>query len=278
MTVASPSFVSVKGLCKTFGSAEVIDNVDLEIKQYEVLAMVGPSGCGKSTFLRILAGLDIDYSGKVLVDGRKPQESVKERQTGLLSQDSVLLPWRTALDNALLPIDLQRDRTPVDISDAKCLLSKLGLSDHLKSRPQQLSGGMRQRVSLAQLLVMRQELLLFDEPFSKLDEPLRWQLTGLMHDFLSDRTAVWVTHSVDEAVAMGDRVGIWYKAPGHRGYRLRIERGLRQSITFGKTGLPDLAALKDESQRILSLQIELNEEAGDVISPSAFEELPEKIG
>lgn len=272
-----PSFVSVEGLRKTFGSADVIDDVSLEIKQHEVFAMVGPSGCGKSTFLRILAGLDLDYSGKVLVAGRKPQECVKKRQTGLLSQDSVLLPWRTALGNALLPIDLQRDRMPADVQKVENLLSRLGLSKHLAFRPQQLSGGMRQRVSLAQLLVMQRELLLFDEPFSKLDEPLRWQLTDLMRDFLLDHTAVWVTHSVDEAVAVGDRVGIWYKTPGHRGYKLYIVGGLRQSITFGKTGLPDLAALKAVSQRILSLQIELNNESGDVISPSSFEGLPEKI-
>lgn len=274
-----PSFVSVEGLCKTFGSAGVIDDVSLEIEQHGVLAMVGPSGCGKSTFLRILAGLDLDYSGKVLIAGSEPQECIKRRLTGLLAQDSILLPWRTVLNNALLPIDLQRGRMPEDVPEAKSLLCRLGLSDHLATRPQQLSGGMRQRVSLAQLLVMRRELLLFDEPFSKLDEPLRWQLTGLMRDLLLGHTAVWVTHSVDEAVAIGDRVGIWYKAPGSCGYRLHIERGLRQSkIKFQNTGLPDLAALKDVSQHILSVQIKLNEGSGDVISPSSFEVPPEKIG
>lgn len=270
--MGDPSFISVSALRKSFGSTCIIDDVSLDIGKHEVLTIVGPSGCGKSTFLRILAGLDIQYQGRVLIGRSHPSECARDGQTGMLAQDAILLPWRTALANTLLPVDLQRSRTAVDVTNAKNLLLRLGLYQHMDSRPRQLSAGMRQRVSLAQLLLMRQELLLFDEPFSKLDEPLRWQLTGLMRSWLQGHTVVWVTHSVDEAVALGDRVGIWYRSPGCGGYKLHFERGLRQSkMRIEETGLPELAGLNDARHRVLSKQIELNAGSQALLSTSGYE-------
>ncbi|WP_441234985.1 ABC transporter ATP-binding protein [Bradyrhizobium sp. 930_D9_N1_4] len=258
--------ISIQGLKKDFGPNRVIGGVDLSVRRGEVVAFVGPSGCGKSTFLRIIAGLEAEYSGSVFVEGKRPDDLSGARSVGFLSQEGSLLPWRSAVENVLLPIDLVRRRSANDIEAAKEILRQLGLHEYLGFRPRMLSGGMRQRVALAQLLVMNFDLILLDEPFTKLDEPLRWQLTTLVGCYLRGRTALWVTHSVDEALAIADRVFIWFRKSLDAGFSLLEVEGLRnQAFQLDQYGLPNLSQLQSRSREILAKQIELNRSSNDFL-------------
>jgi NitT/TauT family transport system ATP-binding protein len=184
------------------------------VQESEFVAIVGPSGCGKSTLLRMIAGLHLPTVGEIRIAGRAvtgPQTNL-----GIVFQSPVLLEWRTALDNVLVQIEL-RGLAPADFRDrALALLQQMGLAEFADRHPHELSGGMRQRVAIARALIHDAPLLLMDEPFGALDaltrEQMRLDLEALW--LASKKTVVFITHSIDEAVLLADRVVVMSPRPG----------------------------------------------------------------
>ena len=211
-------YVELAGVAKTYGRGErethAIERFDLAIHEGEFLTIVGPSGCGKSTLLRIVAGLHLASAGDVRVDGRivdRPQTNL-----GIVFQSPVLLDWRTALDNVLVQVEL-RGFDPRAYKDrALRMLEQVGLKDFADRYPFELSGGMRQRVAIARALIHDAPLLLMDEPFGALDaltrEQMRLDLEALW--LATRKTVLFITHSIDEAVLLADRVVVMSPRPG----------------------------------------------------------------
>jgi NitT/TauT family transport system ATP-binding protein len=176
--------------------------------------VVGPSGCGKTTFLRILAGLEPASSGEVLLDGRAVRKPGGDR--GFVFQSDNLLPWRNVLDNAMIGPEVAGTNGPAVRQRTLDLLKLVGLAGFEDYYPRQLSGGMRQRVNLARALAIDPEILLMDEPFSALDAQTREIMqTELMRIWEQGRkTVIFVTHQIDEAVFLSDRVLVFGRRPG----------------------------------------------------------------
>ena len=193
---------------------QALDNVSLTIADRELIAVLGPSGCGKSTLLRLLAGLIAPTTGRVSVAGMDPGELSRSHRIGIAFQDHGLLPWLSTRANVALPFHLAGQ--PSDDARVDELLRLVGLDGFAAARPAQLSGGMRQRASIARALVLRPALLLLDEPMGSLDAVTRRRLTlELQHIWLADGvTTVLVTHSVEEAVFLADRVVVLSARPG----------------------------------------------------------------
>jgi len=189
----------------------------------EFATVVGPSGCGKSTLLRIIAGLDRPTTGAVVVGGAPVTGPVAS--AGIMFQDPLLMAWRTTIGNVLLPIEvLRRDRAAY-AERAKELLRLVGLQGFEQRYPHELSGGMQQRVALARALIHDPELLLMDEPFAALDEITREQMGFELLRIWSEtgKTVVFVTHSISEAVFLGDRVAVLSARPGMLRSEIRID-------------------------------------------------------
>lgn len=212
------SFVDIREVAKTYrsrrGDVAALSGVTLGIRSGEFVSVLGPSGCGKSTLLRCLAGLDQVSSGVVTVDGL-PNDGPPDG-LGVVFQRDVLLDWRTVLENVLLPIEIRRlDRAGWD-DKARKLLALLGLTGFENRHPWELSGGMRQRVSICRALLMNPSLLLMDEPFGALDAMTRDELNlELQRVWMGDeKTVFFVTHSIPEAVFLADRVVVMSPSPG----------------------------------------------------------------
>lgn len=190
------------------GGGAVLDGLGLRIRAGEVLAVVGPSGCGKSTLLRTLAGLLPPLSGTVTQDGTPITRPDADR--ALIFQDDALLPWRTARGNVELPLAIRRVPRAERRRTAGDWLARVGLAEHAHKLPHQLSGGQRQRVQLARALAARPRAVLMDEPFGALDAQTRAGMQDLLVDALAGTgaTVVFVTHDVDEALFVGDRVAL----------------------------------------------------------------------
>jgi NitT/TauT family transport system ATP-binding protein len=196
------------------GVVEACTDVNLDIKQSEFVAIVGPSGCGKTTILKMVAGL-IPYTSGIITIGNqrvdRPQTDV-----GIVFQDAIMLDWRNVLSNVMLQIDIRHmDRAKYEII-ARDLLKATGLGDFEKKRPYELSGGMRQRVSICRALVHNPSLLLMDEPFGALDALTREQIAMDIQKLWMDtrKTALHITHSIPEAVLLADRVVVMGPRPG----------------------------------------------------------------
>ncbi len=211
------SLLSLEGVGKRYDGAEVLHDVSFDVREGEVIALVGPSGCGKSTLLRIIAGLIPASSGKLYSEGR-PLTGLNQA-TALVFQSFALLPWLKAAQNVALPLEARGVPAVERLRKAERLLDLVGLRGHARAYPRELSGGMRQRVGIARALCQDPRVLLLDEPFSALDvltaQTLRDQVLDLLHDpAVSTRTALLVTHSVEEAVYMADRVVAMRSNPG----------------------------------------------------------------
>ena len=190
-----------------------VEGVSVAIPAGALGVLVGPSGCGKSTLLRLAAGLFQPTEGTINFGTLTPTELRNRRRVGFAFQDPGLLSWRTVRRNVELPFDLAK--LPVDRTWIDELLGIVGLTDWADHRPRQLSGGMRQRVSLARALATKPDLLLLDEPFGALDEIIRYELNLELLRILSatGTTCLVVTHSVDEAVLLGDRIVVLSQRP-----------------------------------------------------------------
>jgi ABC-type nitrate/sulfonate/bicarbonate transport system ATPase subunit len=191
----------------------VLDDLDLDVAAEEFVAVLGPSGCGKTTLLRILAGLTSCDSGDVLVNGRQVDGPGPDR--AMVFQDYALLPWATAAENVAFGLELRGVPKPERQAAAHRLMEEVGLHGFTLQYPHQLSGGMQQRIGLARALAVDPRILLLDEPFGSVDAITRRQLQDdLARLHLSRRTTILlVTHSVDEAVRLGDRVAVLSPRP-----------------------------------------------------------------
>jgi NitT/TauT family transport system ATP-binding protein len=192
----------------------VLDDFNLDIQEGEFLSLLGPSGCGKSTFLNILAGLDHYDQGEILVD-QKPLE--KQRfDRGMVFQSYALLPWRTVIKNLEVGLEIRKVPPQERRKIARRYLELVGLAAFENQYPHQLSGGMRQRVAIARVLAYQPELLLMDEPFAALDAQTRETLQiELLRIWEADKkTILFVTHSIDEAILLSDRVAFMTSQPG----------------------------------------------------------------
>ncbi|WP_102960798.1 ABC transporter ATP-binding protein [Mangrovicella endophytica] len=219
---AASDLISARGVSVTMGSGRhrqvILDNIDLSVPEGSFVSLIGPSGCGKSTLLKVLAGLVEPSTGRVSVAGHAPADAARRRMIGLVFQDANLLPWKNAVDNASMLLSIA-DPT---LSKAalrergQAMLDLVGLGDAAHKMPNELSGGMRQRVSIARSLALDPAVLLMDEPFGALDAITRdtmgqslleiWERTG--------KTIVLVTHSIDEAVHLSKQVHVLGIKPG----------------------------------------------------------------
>jgi sulfonate transport system ATP-binding protein len=202
MTVTSERQTTVVGrlsnVNKSYGGKRILHDISLEIRSGEIVALVGRSGCGKSTVLRVLAGLSDDHAGQREVSGAP----------AVAFQEPRLFPWRDVLTNVLYGLNRTTLSRDAALARSERALAEIGLSDHARAWPLTLSGGQAQRVSLARALVAEPELLLLDEPFGALDALTRLSMRGLLLDLWREHGfgVLLVTHDVDEAVALADRV------------------------------------------------------------------------
>ncbi len=216
--------VVVAGVAKTYASGvEAIREARFDVASGEFVSLLGPSGCGKSTLLLLIAGLLAPSRGAVRVDGAAVDGP--RRDVGIVFQSPVLLPWRTVLDNVLLPVEMLKLRRADYEGRARDLLAMAGVDDFAATLPHELSGGMKQRVSICRALVHDPRLLLMDEPFSALDALTRDQM-GLELLRIWERhkkTVIFVTHSIREAVFLSDRVLLMSPRPATVGFETEVK-------------------------------------------------------
>jgi NitT/TauT family transport system ATP-binding protein len=234
LTVAAKK-LTVSGLGKTFTSLEVLSNIGVEITDGEFIAIVGPSGCGKTTFLRIVAGLEAATAGEVKIDGSLVRGPGIDR--GFVFQNDNLLPWRTVLANAMIGPEIAGREVARSRSRTLDLLKLVGLSGFEYYFPRQLSGGMRQRVNLARALAVDPKILLMDEPFASLDaqtrEIMQTELTRIWEQ--GRKTVLFVTHQIDEAVFLSDRVLVFARRPGRVRETVTIDLPRPRALSVKRT-------------------------------------------
>src|SRR5437660_3070593 len=241
--------LAVCGLNKSFGDLEALRDIDIEVERGGFVAVVGPSGCGKTTFLRIVAGLERASAGEVLLDGRAVASPGGDR--GFVFQTDSLLPWRTVLANALIGPEVAGRAGAAERRRTLDLLKLVGLEGFEHYYPRQLSGGMRQRVNLARALAIDPEILLMDEPFSSLDAQTREIMqTELMRIWEQGRkTVLFVTHQIDEAVFLSDRVLVFGRRPGRVRESVKVALQRPRSLALKRT--PEFVAYVDHIWRLI---------------------------
>ena len=239
---AGAAAVSVRNLAVRFesdaGPVTALDGVSFDVPAGGLVTMLGPSGCGKSTLLRAIADLVPASEGEIDVFGRTPEEARLARDFAFVFQDATLLPWRSAIDNVRLPLEVGgRDGAVEQHAEPEELLALVGLTGREAALPHELSGGMRQRVSIARALVCRPRVLLMDEPFGALDEITRdklneellriWRETGT--------TIIFVTHSIPEATFLGQKCLMLSAHPGRVREYVDIDFGEARTLATRDT-------------------------------------------
>jgi NitT/TauT family transport system ATP-binding protein len=212
---AAGAAVSIRGLAHSYGELRAIEGIDLEVPAHGVLGLVGPSGCGKSTLLELIAGLQEPGGGAVEVGGARDGAG-RLAHTAFMPQRDVLLPWLAAIDNAALALRNRGLRRRAARAQAAALFERFGLTGFERARPNELSGGMRQRVAFLRTLVSGKPVLALDEPFASLDAITRAEMQAWLGAALEEepRTVVVVSHDVEEALYLCDRVAVLSARPG----------------------------------------------------------------
>src|SRR3979409_438060 len=249
-----PPAIRIRDLYKRFGQLTAVDGVSFDIAHGEFFMIVGPSGCGKTTLLRILAGLDSITSGSIEIETPNSQRPVNS----MIFQGDSIFPWMTVWDNAAYGLRMRHVPAATVKDVVGHYLARTGLTRFARFYPHQLSGGMRQRVSIARAFANDPEILLMDEPVSALDAQNR---TILQQELLriweeDKKTVVFITHSVDEAVTLGDRIMVMSASPGRAKTiidvtldRPRNVLELRNDPRYGKIVYGIWGHLKDEVER-----------------------------
>ena len=243
------SKITVTNVSKIFkrkkNTFKSLENIDFNVNDGEFLCILGPSGCGKSTILRIMAGLDKPSSGKILIDNEAVTRP--DCKCGMVFQEYSLFPWRSVIENVAFPLEMkgvaeERYRMAEDY------LKIVGLQNFKDSMPHELSGGMKQRVAIVRSLAGDPDVLLMDEPFGALDIQTRNQLQRDLLKIWEDKgkTIVFVTHDIDEAIFLGDRIILMSKSPGKiaKIFEINIKR-MRDRLS------PDFLHLKQEIMNLL---------------------------
>jgi NitT/TauT family transport system ATP-binding protein len=217
-----PVILEVRDLVKDFSTRDgettrALDRVSFRAHRREIMCVIGPSGCGKSTVARILAGLEDSTSGQVLLDGKQVSGPGPDR--GMVFQGYTLFPWLTVIKNVMFGLELCTDLAPSGNSpeeDARAWIQLVGLEKFADAYPHQLSGGMKQRVAIARALAARPRILLMDEPFGALDAQTRAQMQGYLLQIWRqvDVTIIFITHDLDEAIYLADRILVLDAHPG----------------------------------------------------------------
>jgi NitT/TauT family transport system ATP-binding protein len=233
------------------GTVTALQDIDLSIPAGSFLTLLGPSGCGKSTLLRVIADLIEPSSGRIAVLGDVPSVARQRREIGFVFQDAALLPWRTAMENVTLPLEVGGGRALPGARSPHELLKLVGLAGWEEAYPHELSGGMRQRVAIARALVSGPRLLLMDEPFGALDEITRdrlneellevWRSTGT--------TIVFVTHSIYEAAFLGEKVLLLAARPGRVRELVPVTLPTPRRLAMRET--PEFVTLAGHLRRVL---------------------------
>lgn len=241
-----PAAISVEGVTKRFRMDDgqeltALSDMQLTAETGEFVALIGPSGCGKSTVLRLIASLEAPTEGQVQVAAQAPAELAARHRLGVAFQDHALLPWLDVRSNIELPFRVSREK--IDHKRVEELIALVGLSGFEQARPKHLSGGMRQRVAIARALVLNPEVLLLDEPFGALDAVTRRHMNIELQRIWSERrlTTLLVTHAVDEALFLADKIVVMSSRPG------RVARTLE--VPFGRPRMPDVMRT-DEFHRL----------------------------
>lgn len=255
--------VSINGVTKRFGEVTVFEDIDLEIGDNQFVSILGPSGCGKTTLLRIVAGLEKTSAGVVRVGGEEitgPRPDMT-----LVFQNFRLLPWRTVEDNVAYGVRLRGASKREARRQAQPYIEMVGLKGREKKYPYQLSGGMQQRVGLARALAIRPDILLMDEPFGALDAQTRELMQDeLLRIWSADRkTVIFVTHSIDEAVVLSDRVIVMQSDPGRIVEDIEIPFDRPRDAAQIRTE-PEFAALRTHMWRLLRKEPSVATPAGGV--------------
>src|SRR5882757_2300388 len=214
---------------------EAVSSATFTVEKGEFVSLLGPSGCGKSTLLMMIAGLEGLSEGRILASGSPIEQPRTE--IGIVFQDPTLLPWKTALQNVLFPIEMMhRDRSAY-LGPAKELLGLVGLGEAINKRPSQLSGGMKQRVSLCRALIADPSILLMDEPFSALDAITRDDMNIVLLDLWERyrKTVLFVTHSIREAILLSDRVLVMGRSPSKIIADIRVPFARPRNFALGET-------------------------------------------
>jgi NitT/TauT family transport system ATP-binding protein len=225
----------VKDLHKSFGDLQVLRDVNFTVAEHEFVAIVGPSGCGKTTLLRTIAGIEKPDSGAVIIDGKPIKGPGADR--GFVFQQDSLLPWRTIWKNLVFGLEVNGRLNETNLANAKKLLQLVGLTGFERFYPNQISGGMRQRVNLARALALNPEVLIMDEPFSALDAQTRemMQLELLRIWQRGRKTVLFITHQIDEAVFLADRIVVLGRRPGWVKEMIPIELPRPRELTVKRT-------------------------------------------
>ena len=239
------SSIRITNVGKTFGQGEnetvALDGVDLDIHRSEFVAIVGPSGCGKSTLMRLIAGLTPPTTGTVHVEGRVVRQAITN--LGIVFQKPVLLDWRNVLQNVLLQVEM-RGLNPDDYRNrAQELLASVGLAGFENRLPYELSGGMQQRTGIVRALIHDPPLLMMDEPFGALDALTREQMRIDIEELwlATQKTVLFITHSIDEAVLLADRVVVMSPRPGKVETIIDIQLDRPRGLAARKTAAFDQA-------------------------------------
>jgi len=241
--------IELTGVSKRYGNTTVLESIGLAIAQGEFVSLIGPSGCGKSTLLKLISGLTTATTGSILIDGLTPLNARKS--ISYIFQDATLLPWRTVTRNVGLGLELEHVNHEVRKQKVQSLIELVGLTHVAGAYPRQLSGGMKMRVSVARALATTPRLLLMDEPFGALDEMTRDRLNEELLRLRSEQnwTAVFVTHSVAEAVFLSTRILVLAPNPG------RIAQEIAVDLPFPRTNVtresPQFESLVTDVSRAL---------------------------
>jgi NitT/TauT family transport system ATP-binding protein len=255
VSALAPEVVAARAVSKRFdteaGGFTALDEVSLAVREGEFISIVGPSGCGKSTLLQIIGGLSAASSGEVAIDGERI-DGPRPDKIGIVFQEPLLLPWKTAAENIEFPLALRGDAADARRQRSQALLDLVGLRASAALYPHQLSGGMKQRVAIARGLVRSPRMLLMDEPFAALDEQTRTRMWGeLLQIRTSTRaTVLFVTHSLVEAVYLADAVLVMAARPGRIIERITVD--LPRPRTIDMVGSETLGSLRNRIWHLIA--------------------------